>query len=278
MWEHSVPCMLWAPLFKISPFPANGSQIHRFDLGLVVSRFGNDLLAVGGVGLLARRGLITLKWNVCALAFFHSWESVHSSGCWAQVRKDGCSWCLVFSPNSKRHKGAVEQNGCFPVVREVSVGAIMYEQLCLLWNIDSSFHWSVKQSTLLHHCVSCKTLLCVSSYRCCCQLLNVHSCAKVLRHPLFSLCPANRRNREQMQQFLKTCSNRNVDAVNKAKSSAFSRLQEEFCFSDVEVRALGRIHPSIRPVATDFQSTSCVIWHSSALRRASPLVQFPQIF
>lgn len=30
-------------------------------------------------------------------------------------------------------------NGCFPFVWEVSVGAIMYEQLCLLWNIDSLF-------------------------------------------------------------------------------------------------------------------------------------------
>jgi len=45
---------------------------------------------------------------------------------------------------------------------------------------------------------------------------------------------------------------------------SFSVKMIPHCFNNVEVRALGRIHPSIKPVATDFQPTSCVIWHSSA--------------
>ena len=42
------------------------------------------------------------------------------------------------------------------------------------------------------------------------------------------------------------------------------------CFNNVEVWSLGRIHPSIRPVATDFQSTSCVIWYNSDFSPSFP--------
>jgi len=35
----------------------------------------------------------------------------------------------------------------------------------------------------------------------------------------------------------------------------FSVKMIPHCFNYLEVRALGRIHPSIRPVATDFQSS-----------------------
>ena len=50
----------------------------------------------------------------------------------------------------------------------------------------------------------------------------------------------------------------------------FSVKMIPHCFNNVEVLVLGRIHPYIRPVATDFQSTSCVFWHTSAYSRCFP--------
>jgi len=43
-------------------------------------------------------------------------------------------------------------------------------------------------------------------------------------------------------------------------------------FNNVEVRAVGGIHPSIRPVATDFQSSFSIIWHTSAFSLRLPFL------
>ena len=51
---------------------------------------------------------------------------------------------------------------------------------------------------------------------------------------------------------------------------SFSIKMIPHCFINVEVPALGRIHPPIRPVATYFQSSSCVIWHTSAFLSPFP--------
>ena len=44
----------------------------------------------------------------------------------------------------------------------------------------------------------------------------------------------------------------------------FSVKMIPHCLSNVNVRSLGRIHHSLKLVATDFQSSSWVIWHTSA--------------
>lgn len=84
-----------------------------------------------------------LKWNICYLHWFvcligntlspqflfYYIKSLTFSGSPTQVRKDDCSQSSVIPLNSNGQNRALEQNGCFPFVWEVSVGAITYEQL-----------------------------------------------------------------------------------------------------------------------------------------------------
>lgn len=149
--------------------PAKGSQIDWWDFGPVVFR-QSWFVTVQNLGIISEVCFklwaqiqswwrtftvefeVVLKWNNCALVCSPHWEdfvtavffvffnikSLSCSGSLVQVKNDDCSRCTVIPLNSNRRTRVLEQNGCFPSVWEVSVGAIMYEQLCLLWNIDSS--------------------------------------------------------------------------------------------------------------------------------------------